>query len=78
MVAVMMDFFAENSIQLVTHPPYSPDLAPCGFFLFPTVKEKIRGTKFDSPGEAVEAFREEIFNTSDEKWLTALICGLIT
>ena len=32
------------------------------------MKEKIRGTKFDSPGEVVEAFREEIFNTSDKKW----------
>ena len=34
-----LDFLAENSVQLVSHPPYSPDLVPCDFFLFPNVKE---------------------------------------
>ena len=26
------------SIEVLGHPPYSPDLAPCDFFLFPTLK----------------------------------------
>jgi hypothetical protein len=25
------------------HPPYSPDLAPCDFWAFPTMKREIRG-----------------------------------
>ena len=40
--AKTLDFLAEDSVQLVSHPPYSPDLAPCDFFLFPTLKENIR------------------------------------
>ncbi len=28
------DFFAKNQVNVLDHPPYSPDLAPCDFFLF--------------------------------------------
>ena len=35
--------FLDLLVQLLKHPPHSPDLAPCDFFLFPKVKEKIRG-----------------------------------
>ena len=28
---------------MIQHPPYSPDLAPAGFFLFPKVKEQLAG-----------------------------------
>jgi len=28
------------------HPPYSPDLAPCDFYLFPKVKNIMRGVHF--------------------------------
>jgi hypothetical protein len=30
------------------HPPYSPDLAPCDFFLFPKMKLKLKGRRFDT------------------------------
>lgn len=64
--ALTIDFLSENSIQLVTHPAYSPDLAPCDFFLFPTVKEKIRGTKFDCCDDAICAFKEVISDLTEE------------
>ena len=31
-----------------THPPYSPDLAPCDFFLFPKLKTHLEGQFWDS------------------------------
>ncbi|UYV68338.1 hypothetical protein LAZ67_5003939 [Cordylochernes scorpioides] len=31
--AQTLDVLANSGIQLVTHPPYSPDLAPCDFFI---------------------------------------------
>ena len=37
--AATLDYLQENNVQLVTHPPYSPDLAPCDFFLFPQIKK---------------------------------------
>ena len=66
--AKTLDFLAENSVQLVSHPPYSPDLAPCDFFLFPTVKEKIRGIRFDSPEEARLAFQEAFWTLPEDRW----------
>ncbi|KAI6650686.1 Transposase [Oopsacas minuta] len=30
------------------HPPYSPDLAPCDFWLFPKLKKHLSGRKFES------------------------------
>ncbi len=32
-----------SGIQMVAHPPYSPDLAPCDFAIFPALKAKLRG-----------------------------------
>jgi hypothetical protein len=28
------------------HPPYSPDLAPCNFWLFPKLKDALKGQRF--------------------------------
>jgi histone-lysine N-methyltransferase SETMAR len=36
-------FLAKKSIQVIPHPPYSPDLAPDYFFLFPTPKRVLAG-----------------------------------
>lgn len=33
------------------HPPYSPDLAPCDFYLFPCLKKHLKGKKFSSIAE---------------------------
>jgi hypothetical protein len=31
---IVREFLVHNSITVMDHPPYSPDLAPCDFFLF--------------------------------------------
>ena len=46
-----------ENIDLMSRPPYSPDLAPNDFFLFSYVKNKMRGQRFSTPEEAVDAFR---------------------
>ena len=35
-------------IKTVPPPPYSPDLAPCEFWLFPKLKEKLRGCRYET------------------------------
>ena len=35
-----------GSIEVLGHPPYSPDLAPCDFFVFPTLKKILGGHQF--------------------------------
>ena len=39
-------FFSENRIATLPHPAYSPDLAPCDFWLFPKLKELLAGNKY--------------------------------
>jgi histone-lysine N-methyltransferase SETMAR len=55
---VVQTFLAKNSIQLIPLPPYSPDLAPADFSLFPTLKKELSGltltfTEFKTMWEGV-------------------------
>jgi hypothetical protein len=36
------NFLADHNMVRLRHPPYSPDLAPNDFYLFPTVEEKLK------------------------------------
>ncbi len=56
--AKTMDFLHDTGVQLIPHPPYSPDLAPADYFLFPEAKKELRGKRFKSAELAVAAFNE--------------------
>jgi histone-lysine N-methyltransferase SETMAR len=36
------NFLAKHNMSRVSQPPYSPDLAPNDFYLFPTMKENLK------------------------------------
>ena len=44
--------------ELISHPAYSPNLAPSDYFLFPNLKEDIRGRHFWSNKEVLAAVEE--------------------
>ena len=48
------------SFELLDHPPYSPDLAPCDFFLFPLIKRVLRGTRFEDVADLPVAVQQAI------------------
>ena len=52
-----VDFLSSNNVELMTHCPYSSDLSPNDFFLFPNIKNKMCGERFESLEAAVETFR---------------------
>jgi len=41
------EFLAKHNILSLPQPPYSPDLAPCDFFLFPQLKKTMKSRQFD-------------------------------
>ncbi|GFV37246.1 histone-lysine N-methyltransferase SETMAR [Trichonephila clavipes] len=45
----------QNNIDILPQPPYSPDLTPCDFWLFPLLKKPLRGKRFASNKACVEA-----------------------
>ena len=51
----------KHKITVLEHPLYSPDLAPCDFFLFPKIKSALKGTRFESV-DAVKAKATELMN----------------
>jgi len=75
----MEEVYERLNISLINHPPYSPDLAPCDFALFPRLKGYLRGTHFENEGDlttAVNAFLasltlddfRDIFTKWCERW----------
>ncbi|KAG5330265.1 MOS1T transposase, partial [Acromyrmex heyeri] len=55
--------------ELLPHPPYSPDLAPCDFFLFPNLKKWLGGKKFTS-NEEIIAETEAYFAEFDKSYFS--------
>jgi histone-lysine N-methyltransferase SETMAR len=51
-------FLIENQLPHVPHPPYSPDLAPSGFWLFERIRTGLAGRGFVEPEELLEGVRE--------------------
>jgi transposase len=45
----------ELHFKRLPHPPYSPDIAPCDFYLFGYLKEKLHGRTFFSDDEVISA-----------------------
>lgn len=64
-----IEFLRTQSVELMGHPPYSPDLAPNDFFLFPTIKKKLRGQRFPTPEDAVDAFKNHVLEVPQSEWL---------
>ena len=54
---LVTDYLTKMGIKTVRHPPYSPDLAPCDFGLFP----KLKGCRY----ETIEAMKEAVTKVID-------------
>ena len=53
-------YLSKIGIKTVPQPPYSPDLAPCDFSLFPKLNEKLRGCRYETIEEMKEAVTKVI------------------
>ncbi|CAF0977466.1 unnamed protein product [Didymodactylos carnosus] len=51
---------ADNRVEPYRNPPYSPDLRPCGFFLFAKLKNQLRGIRFDDEHAMLNALEQAI------------------
>jgi len=56
---LIRSYLAKRQTYVVPHPPYSPNLAPADFFLFPKLKSTLKGRRFQTIEEIQEnAIRE--------------------
>ena len=73
---VLRDHFVKNSTDIVPQPPYSTDLAPCDFWLFPKLKRPLRGTRFESIDEInAESKMEKDYLDWKIRWYNCISSG---
>jgi len=54
------------------HPPYSPDLAPSDYHLFPNLKQHLRGQRFLTDNELKYATKEWLKEQSELFYFTGI------
>ena len=64
----VQQFLAKNNMSATHHPPSSPDLAPCDFFLFPHMKWQMKGERFADVSEVKKKTLEVLNNISTEEF----------
>ena len=64
---LVTDYLTKMGIKTVLHHPYSPDLAPCDFWLFP----KLRGCRYETTEEMKEAVTKVIDTLGQEDFHVA-------
>ena len=58
-----IDVLETVKFEVLSHPPYSPDLAPSDFHFFPHLKRDLKGTHFTSDDEVKHAVMSETKNS---------------
>ena len=74
--AVTLDLLATNDAQLVTHPPYSPDLVSCDWLLFPSVKRQLKGKQFQKPKMPEHSWRASLWTYPSQRGRVSDTAGL--
>ncbi|KAJ4448751.1 hypothetical protein ANN_00142 [Periplaneta americana] len=54
---IVKNFLARHNITALDHPPYSPDLSPPDYFLFPRLKSHLKGRRFNAEEVIANATR---------------------
>lgn len=56
----------------INHPPYSPDLAPSDYYLFPNLKKDLRGKRFHDDEELKAAINEHFSGKGENYFLEGI------
>ena len=71
---ITKEFMAKRGFNVLEHPPYSPDLAPADYFLFPKVKDLLAGVEGNGASpkcrweRAVRMIPKDSFLDACKKW----------
>jgi hypothetical protein len=59
-------FLGKHGIPVVRQAPYSPDMAPCDFWLFPKLKRPLKSFHFDSHENIMRNATKELKSLPEE------------
>ena len=68
---LVRNFLAKIEMTIVPQPPYSPDVAPVDFFLFPKLKSTLKGRRFNTFDEIQKNSTKELFAIPKEAFQKA-------
>lgn len=68
---VTVTYLEEQGVQVLPHPPYSPDLAPCDFWLFPLMKQNLSGRKFTRIQDLGKAVKSQLHTIPESEYRNA-------
>ena len=71
-VKVTTTFLEGREIRALAHIPYSPYLAPCDFWFFPILQEKLVGHKFNPVQDLAKAVKSQLEGIPREQYDMAL------
>ena len=69
--AKVQEYLKEFGLDVLDHPPYSPDLSPCDLWLFPRLKVMLAGHRFESRCGIGSAVYQCLQHISKEDYLAA-------
>ncbi|UYV70801.1 hypothetical protein LAZ67_8000674 [Cordylochernes scorpioides] len=79
---LVTSFLAKNGTEILPQPPYSPDIAPNDFFLFPKLKAVLKGRHFDTREDIIEksllalkSIPKEVYKNCFDNWEKRWRCG---
>ena len=58
-------FLAKHGVPQVGQPSYSPDMAPCDFFLFPKIKSQLKGRRFQDVDDIQKNATKELYTIQE-------------
>ena len=63
---LVIEYLTKMGIKTIHQPPYSLDVAPCDFCLFPKLKENLRSCRYETIEEMKEAATKVIDTLTQE------------
>jgi len=70
--AKIRQFLTPKQVATLNHAPYSPDLSPPDYFLFPKMKLQLKGARFDTIEEIQKAVTDQLNKIPAEDFSNAM------
>ena len=69
----MVNYLESEGVTVIPHPPNSPDLAPCDFWLFDLIKQNLddqddSDSLYESVTKFMKSLKKEEYKKTFDKW----------
>ena len=73
---IVKETIAKFGLELLSHPPYLPDLVPFDYHLFRSLSNSLEDRKFENEEELKVTYLQDFFDSRPEDFYDSGICDL--